>query len=258
MAKRVSGGSGKGHSRSASTSKKRKAPAKAQDTSARQGDGGRGPFYALVILVLAVVVVVLVNRQYFDGGFHALKKKTGTSPETAKKVETGSVAKKDEISRPDEKKKAEAAKKEKNVVIAPPEREVRVYFLRLDEKTENITLLPVRRKVQDDQPVLGAIRELIKGPAPKERQAGVLTAIPQRLAIRSIIIKNGIAVIDFNEAIEENAAGSIIRHRVDQILYTATQFEDIHGIIIQVNGRTARYLGSDGLALSVPLTREHR
>jgi spore germination protein GerM len=258
MAKRVSGGSGKGRSRSARTSKKGKAPAKAPDTSARRGDGGRGPFYALVILVLAVAVVVLVNRQYFDGGFHALKKKTGTSPETAKKVETGSVPKKDEIAGPDEKKKAEAGKKEKNAVIAPPEREVRVYFLRLDEKTENITLLPVRRKVQEDQPVLAAVRELLKGPAPKERQAGVLTAIPERLAVRSIVIKNGIAVIDFNEAIEENAAGSIIQHRVDQILYTATQFEDIRGIIIQVNGRTARYLGSDGLALSVPLTRKHR
>lgn len=258
MAKNVSGGSRKGRSKGARTSKKGKSPVKVVDTSATRGDGGRGPFYAIVILVLAVAVVVLVNRQYFGGGFDARKEKTGSPTEMTKNSGTGAVAKKDETPGAEEKKKAEAGKKEKNAVIAPPEREIRVYFLRLDERSENITLLPVRRKVQEDQPVLGAVRELLKGPAPKERQAGVLTAIPQRLAVRSVIIKNGIAVIDFNEAIEENAAGSIIQNRVDQILYTATQFEDIHGIIIQINGRTAQYLGSDGLALSVPLTRKHR
>jgi spore germination protein GerM len=42
-----------------------------------------------------------------------------------------------------------------------------------------------------------------------------------------VSIINNIAFINFNSALEEGAAGNILMNRLDQIVYTATQFDNV-------------------------------
>jgi spore germination protein GerM len=111
--------------------------------------------------------------------------------------------------------------------------------------------------VKGDEPLEAALQELLKGLSGAEKRGGLLSAMPERLALRGITVKNRTAYIDFNDAFEENAIGNIIQSRIDQIVYTATQFEDVDGVIIQVNGVAKKFVGGDGVVLNNPLTRRH-
>lgn len=251
-----------GNKKASTKARKKTATALKNDAGRSQGElhSSKAPISVIIILILATVIIFLVNRLYFSGN-EAIK--IGKS-HTKEKDNTASIKDKDrdkEISsRKSElqEKRNTGAENPKRTGEILPEREVKIYLLRFNEKTEQVTLYPARRKIKADIPVLGALRELVKGMNQKEKQAGLLTAVPERLVIRNIFIKNKIATIDFNEAIEENASGSIIQSRIDQIVYTATQFEEIEGIIIQLNGKTRNFIGGDGLALNFPIKRKKR
>lgn len=79
--------------------------------------------------------------------------------------------------------------------------------------------------------------------------------MPSNLKIRNIDIKGKTAEIDFNSAIEEGAAGDILLKRIQQIVHTATQFDDVDSIIIKINGQRRKTIGGDGLSIGGPLRR---
>ena len=111
------------------------------------------------------------------------------------------------------------------------------------------------KKHESGSPLKGTLNELIKGPSRNEQKKGVLTAIPDDLRLRSVQVVGKNAVLDFNGAIEENANGEILLTRIDQLVYTATQFDGVESVIIKVNGRQKKFLGGDGLSVSGPIGR---
>jgi spore germination protein GerM len=131
----------------------------------------------------------------------------------------------------------------------------KVYFLFYNEKADKIELRPVVRDVNAKVPVKAVLEELIKGPTKLEEKKGYVTAIPPTLKVIDVSIINNIAFINFNGALEEGAAGNIMLNRLDQIVYTATQFDNVDGIHILINGQRKRFLGPDGISIAGPLKR---
>lgn len=257
--KKSSAGKGTPGSR-AKKSPKTKKPVAAGTSSAGIN---RTPLYVLAILILLTVILVMANG-YF-GREHGGQGKTAVTPGTGERngheeKDKRGVSKKAINTAEDGEKIADrdarADKKGKDDSLH--EKDVKVYFIQFNEKTEKTALLPVTRKIRSDSPLKDTLTELIKGPNKKEERRGLLTAVPSHLRIRGMEIRNRTAVIDFNGAIEENANGSILLSRIDQILYTATQFENVDSIMIKVNGRSKKFLGSDGLSLGGPLHRKGR
>lgn len=222
-----------------------------QDSSSPQ----RAPLYLLIILVLLATLAILAN-QYFSSE----KGKAGTensahishqkSHEALSKTSLRDEKKEEQEIR--EQKNAEAVKKETEQAI---ESRMKIYFLRINDHTERVSLVPVTRTIKGKASLEKAIGELIKGPSSSERSKGILSAVPSNIRLRGVAIKNGVAEIDFTDAIERNAAGSILMNRLDQIIYTATELEGIHGVIIKINGRRKQTFGSDGLSIGGPLHR---
>jgi spore germination protein GerM len=231
-------------------SRSRTAPAKKKSRNTTQTKKGRDTstntaMYALAIMVLMTVIIILINY-LFDAG-RITKRKENTSDKVIsldflkdKKTVTADADK-------SEKEKAE----EKSVSEQP----VRIYLIHFNDKTEHVSLIPVKRNIQTDFPLRDAMHELIKGPTESEKKRGILSAVPADLKIKSIRCKDGIATIDFNETIEEGANGSILLHRIDQIVFTATQFNTINGIRITINGKNKKFIGSDGLSIGGSLYR---
>lgn len=250
-------GSGK---KSGGSAPKAKAPA-ARKAPPPPGDSGGKAFYVLAIMVLLAAVVFMANRLYFQQG-------TRPGSEDRARREAAVVDKKDdvktdgqkkaEIEKGDKKETASGDKKDDARPVLAPERDVRLYFLRFDEKTEKVSLAWAKRTIRADVPLMGTMQELARGLSKKEERSGLLTALPPGLAVRGVVIRNRVAYIDFNEALERNAVGSILMNRIDQIVFTATQFEGVEGVVIKINGVERSTIGPDGLALARPMTRSRR
>jgi spore germination protein GerM len=229
------------------------------------------PFYVLVIMGLATALVLMVNRYGLkhEQKVEPPRKEPGTSEKIGRERED--PTKRREVA-PDETKKTEKTDKIKKTdkigtTVKPDTRqqkkeavkheteEVRIYLVEFNEKSEKMKLKPVGRKVSRGAVLENTMRELIKGPTATEKKKGMLTAVPPGLRVNGVTIRNNVAEIDFSGAIEQGAGGSILINRIDQIVYTATQFPNVGSVVIKINGRTRQTLGTDGLSIGGPLHR---
>ncbi|PKL18481.1 MAG: hypothetical protein CVV49_05860 [Spirochaetae bacterium HGW-Spirochaetae-5] len=233
--------------------------------------GGNGPFYVLVIIILITVIVLLLNKFYDKGKFtlpsfknlieksESPKGKIEISKDNLidKKITPDSDKTKiaDEKTPPSDVKKNDPEEKRPDENKADVEKEVTLYFLKLDEKSEKIYLSTVKRKVQDKQILLQTLEQLIKGPTAYEQGRGYITAVPSHLKIRSINITGKTAEIDFSSVIEEGATGEILIKRIKQLVFTSTQFDNVDSIVIMINGQRRKTIGGDGLFIGGPLRR---
>jgi spore germination protein GerM len=227
--------------------KKKKAAKATKPRAAKKTAGTAVPtkpgtaVYVLTIMGLLTALALLVAKNYTGVSETSKRTAPNTEHKTVKDDDSSKSAPHGE-----EPKKADA------------ESRVRIYFVRFDERTERTSLEPVMRSVRKEFAVKDSLNELIKGPSETEKRRGLLSAVPQHLRVRAVAVENGVAVIDFNDAIEENANGGILLSRVDQIVYTATQFDGVGGVVFKINGKTRKFLGSDGLAIGGPIQRKAR
>jgi len=199
----------------------------------KAGNVSGTPFILVIILLLAVIAFLLLRKTDNDKPPIAVDKRRAL-------VEKPNMT----------------AEKNTKIGEAGKKSNVQVWFLRLDEKTENVSLVPVKRNILDEAKVENALKALIEGPSADEKTRGCLTAVPPNLKIRGIKMKDRVVEIDFNAAIGEAAAGNILMNRIDQIIYTATQFKEVDGITISINGKKQNVIGGDGLSIQGILSRK--
>lgn len=228
-------------------------------TAAKAAGKSKNPAYVLVIMGLITAIALMLNRYYTR--HEPQKEQVPHNSESEKipirdKKETKELyeEKQNKTDKSEKAEKSESLGKEQQTK-APEREEVKIYFVKFNEKSEKMLLTPVARKVGRGLPLENTMRELIKGPTAAEKKKGLLTAVPANLRVNGIRLKNGTAEIDFNGAIEQGAGGSVLINRIDQIVYTATQFPQVKSIVIKINGRPRQTLGTDGISIGGPLHR---
>ena len=130
-----------------------------------------------------------------------------------------------------------------------------VYFIRVDN---NGTILPVAvdRILRNSSPMRHTIEALLQGPTIEEMDAGLLNLIPKDTELLSATIREGIVYLNFNEAFRFNPLGSEgMVAQLQQIIYSATSFDTIHGVQILIEGNKEDYLGGENVYIGVPLDR---
>lgn len=241
-------------------SKTGKAAAKGRNAPSSSSSRFGGPLGILIIMGLLAVITIMAGSIVRDR-MTAPKKAPIADEDVAQVDDRGESPDTDEGDVPDDSPgtialdESNAPSPDEGTGTSTVTREVKIYLLRFDEKSEKVNLAAVSRRIDAAQPVEGALRELIKGPSAQEKKKGYLSAVPRELRLRGISMNGRTAVVDFNGAIEQNAAGSILMSRIDQIVYTATQFPEVTAVMIRVNGAQRNTLGGDGLAIGGPLRR---
>ena len=236
----------------------------------RSGAGvNRNRAYVLIIMGLLTALVLLINKFYYktgpDRGQELPRKADADHPrkepvkEPVKEHDSKKEpAKKIEKTAKDLKSDSEDIPRKdtsKTIKERPVTEEIKVYFMQYNEKTEKMHLSSVGRSVDKKSLLQNTMKELIKGPTPSERKRGMLSAMPSDLKLNGARIRNKTAELDFNSAIERGASGSVLLNRIDQIVYTATQFPTVQNVVIKINGKRQESLGSDGLSIGGPLHR---
>lgn len=83
------------------------------------------------------------------------------------------------------------------------------------------------------------VEALIDGPAGPERQGGASPAFPTGSAVRSVILRQGVATVDFNERLQ-NVGGSCAAQAIrESITRTLQQLPTVTRVVITANGSEA-------------------
>ncbi len=137
------------------------------------------------------------------------------------------------------------------VALQPKGTAVKVYFF----KGEKLTAVE-RPLSANEAPLSKALTELISGPSETERGQGISTQIPRGTKVLSMLIKDDIAIINFNRKLENYGGGSArLEGMIAQIVYTATEVPGIKKVWIWMEGEKELVLGGEGLVLDKPLSR---
>lgn len=83
-----------------------------------------------------------------------------------------------------------------------------------------------------------ALEELLNGPTSTERAQGFFTSLPNSVRVQSLTIENGVARVDFNQALEQGVGGSCRVAAIrSQITQTLRQFPTVENVVITINRR---------------------
>jgi hypothetical protein len=131
---------------------------------------------------------------------------------------------------------------------APEEQEITVLFRCADDTDPAGTPTAVVRRVPDDaDPIRATFDALLAGPTDEERAAGLHSFFTAESAgaLDSLEIEEGLAVVDFNEAIRVNNASTTSGSEifVGELTANLFQFDAIERIEFRVDGRCEGFWG---------------
>ena len=136
---------------------------------------------------------------------------------------------------------------------APATTTVKLYYVVIDANG-SVNYKAVNRTVAKDSPLTNAINVLLAGPTFEEKNC--TTLIPKGTKLLGVSIKDGVAILNFNEAFEFNQDGiEGYLAQLKQIINTATEFSSVNSVQFLINGEKKEYLGSDGVWIGTPLGR---
>jgi germination protein M len=99
----------------------------------------------------------------------------------------------------------------------------------------------------------GAIEQLLAGPTPDETD--LLTAVPEGTSLRGVDLDDGIATIDLTGEFATGGGTLSMTARVAEVVFTATQFDNVDAVRFWLDGAPIDYLGGEGLEMREPWTR---
>lgn len=252
-------------------------------TNAKSSSSGSP--YILIILVLVTVILVMINHRQDSGkprGSRSMSledllrgperpedsrksqeqdtvatdKRVDESKERTEPEEEDIRKGADDIAQKDSPEKDPPVKEEVNETTHPSET-VTVFFLRFDEHSESFSLVPVRKRVTSPVTVKKTIEVLLKGTDAADGTRGLISSLPSQVRLRNVRVVGRTAELDFSTGLEYGATGSVLLSRLDQIVYTATEFPGIDSVVILINGERRKSFGSDGISLQGPLHRRN-
>ena len=132
----------------------------------------------------------------------------------------------------------------------------KVYFTRVT--MDDSYIVAANREVHYiDSPLTETINVLLQGTNIAEDKKYIVTNIPDNTRLLSARIANNIAYLDFSGEFEENFYGrDSTMYQLQQIVYTATEFDGVDAVQILINGKKQDYLGGEGILIGEPLRRQ--
>ena len=128
--------------------------------------------------------------------------------------------------------------------------DVRVYYLHGD------TLGVAHRTITATPRVAAAaMTELLAGPTPADRAAGLTTTIPAGTRLLAVTIADGTATVDLTSTFESGGGSLSMAARLAQVTFTLTQFPTVARVVFNVDGKPVAVFGGEGIILDHPATR---
>ncbi|MCR5289134.1 MAG: GerMN domain-containing protein [Treponema sp.] len=143
--------------------------------------------------------------------------------------------------------------------IVPPsirKMEVTLFFVEVNADGSVTRKQVVREIPHSTTPLTTSIITLLSGPELQEKNKGCLSLIPPGTRLIAASLRDGIATLNFSEEFEFNTYGvEGYLAQLMQIVYTATAFPTVTSVQFLIEGQKKEYLGSEGVRIGTPLSR---
>ncbi len=174
--------------------------------------------------------------------------------ENAKSAQNETSTKVENVKKETEKSSSTKTTQKSTTKSVSATRTATLYFVSIGSDG-SVNRASVKRQLpKSDSPLTDAIKALLSGPVPGEKN--VMSLIPSGSKLIGASVKNGVATLNFNENFEFNTygvEGSI--GQLMQIVYTATEFSTVQSVQFLIEGEKKDYLGSEGQWIGSPLSR---
>lgn len=131
-----------------------------------------------------------------------------------------------------------------------------LYFVKIGAAGRPV-LAPVSEKINFvDDPLTKTFESLLQGVTAGGHSDGLRSLIPDGTKLLSATVRNGTAYLDFNDRFRFNSYGvEGYNVQLEQVVYTATQFQTVKRVQILLDGKIRRFLASEGVSIDKPLER---
>lgn len=138
----------------------------------------------------------------------------------------------------------------------PSTMNIKLYFMTINSNGTVSRKDVTRTMKKSDGPLVDSINALISGPTVEEENIGCRSLISNGTKLISASVKNGIATLNFSSEFEFNQYGiEGTQGQLQQIVFTATAFPTVDSVQFLVDGEKKSYLGSEGVWIGTPLSR---
>lgn len=138
----------------------------------------------------------------------------------------------------------------------PATMNIKLYFMTINSNGTVSHKEVTRTMKKSDGPLVDSINALISGPTVEEENLGCRSLISNGTKLISASVKNGIATLNFSSEFEFNQYGiEGTQGQLQQIVFTATAFPTVESVQFLVDGEKKSYLGSEGVWIGTPLSR---
>lgn len=101
-----------------------------------------------------------------------------------------------------------------------------------------------------------ALSALVAGPSDFETEVGLHSEIPEGTELLGVDLDEGVARVDLSDEFESGGGSQSMQARVAQVVYTATQFDEVDSVRFLVDGQEVDAIGGEGVVVAEPLGRE--
>ena len=210
----------------------------------------------LIILFILISLVILVGRFIFKNPLTTLgTEEASTAAErpviNRVRPEEPRLEIHEEVDTPD------TGDKPVQDAPAAEKTEARLFYFWVSHEGD-FSLKSVLRPVDRDRyTVEGVIAELLKGPAAADVDRGYISFIPRDSRLNQVRLVSGTVRLDFSEEFSFNPLGyEGFNAQLKQIVYTVTEFPQIHQVLFTIDGELREYINGEGIFTGEPLSRE--
>ena len=134
-------------------------------------------------------------------------------------------------------------------------REVKVYFTK-SKAPEELSLILVSRRISKDDSVTGAaLKELFLGPTKGEELRGIMTEVPVGTRLIKVEESEDEVLVDLSSQYLTGGGSAAMQLRYLQIYKTLKKISPYKNIYLNVEGKSLKTIGGEGLEVTQPLTK---
>ena len=136
--------------------------------------------------------------------------------------------------------------------------DLKLYFMSINSDGSVVRTEITRSMPKTSSPLYDSINALISGPSAEEEAKGCRTLVSTGTRLLGASVSSGVATLNFSSEFEFNQYGiEGTRGQLQQIVFTATAFPTVESVQFLVDGERRDYLGSEGVWIGSPLTRNN-